>query len=68
MIDVTNSEAWRLIKEQLEEQLENASHGLQVMENTREKDLLYKAKIAVVKELIKLPQVITLAANTKRNT
>lgn len=68
MQDVTNSEAWRLIKKQLENSLENAISGLQKQSNTREEDLLWKAKIAVVKELIKLPQTIVLAANKERNT
>lgn len=68
MQDVTNSDAWRLIKAQLDKSLTNAAHGLQDMTNTREEDLLLKAKIAVLKELIKLPQVISLAANKERDT
>lgn len=68
MSDVTNSEAWRLIKNQLEKSLINADQSLQKMANSREEDLLLKARIAVLKELISLPQVISLAANKERDT
>ncbi len=67
MSDLSQSEAWKLLEEALKRQLDNASIALQNLDNEREIDLVLKAKINIIKELLKLPQVITLAANTKRN-
>lgn len=67
MSDLSQSEAWKLLEDALKRQLDNASIALQNLDNEREIDLVLKAKINIIKELLKLPRVITLAANTKRN-
>jgi len=67
MHDLNNDSTWSLIKIRLEDKLRNATEGLANIDNTREDDLVYKAKIAVVKELLNLPRELEVrAANTKR--
>lgn len=66
MQDISNSNAWLIIKEHLDKLQSNALEGLTSLSNDREQDIKYKARIAVIKELIKLPQTLIDAANTKR--
>lgn len=66
MQDVSQSNAWFLIKDHLDKLHSNALEGLTKLSNDRETDLTYKARIAVIKELLKLPQTLIDAANTKR--
>jgi len=62
MLDLNNSSVWLEIKKHLESSLENAVSGLQNQLNDREKDIAYKARIAVIKELLDLPRTIRYAA------
>lgn len=67
MQDLTGNSTWTLIKNRLEDRLQHAKDGLTNLNNTREEDLTYKAKIAVIKELLNLPRELeALAANNKR--
>lgn len=67
MHNLEQSEAWHFIKSHLESSLENNLTKLTQLDATREDDLKCKARIAVIKELLSLPQTLKLAANTKRN-
>ena len=67
MHNIEQSDAWHLIKSHLESSLDNNLTKLTNLEATREDDLKCKARIAVIKELLALPQILKLAANTKRN-
>lgn len=65
-MQVNQSSTWLAIKEHLQGSLEKQVAGLQQLGNTREKDIEYKARIAVIRELLQLPQTLENAAKNKR--
>ena len=67
MHNIEQSDAWYLIKNKLESSLEHHLTKLTQLGATRDEDLVCKARIAVIKELLSLPQTLKLAANTERN-
>lgn len=64
MQDISNHSIWLIIKTHLESSMAKASTGLQNLSNTHEKDIEYKSRIAIIKELLDMPRTIKYAANT----
>lgn len=62
---VAHSDAWRLIEAKLNKDLEKFTQGLTQMDNTREMDMILKGRIAGIKEILKLPQTLEVAAKTR---
>lgn len=61
-----NDPTWLVIKARLDEKITQAMDGLTHLSNDRDTDILYKAKIAICKELLKLPQDLQLLSANKR--
>ena len=58
MQNLEQSSVWELIKAKLLDMQKNATEGLQQLKNSHEEDIAYKARLAVVKELLSLPQTL----------
>lgn len=58
MLNLETSSTWELVKDKLLDMQKNSVEGLQKLANTREEDVAYKAKLAVIKELLNLPRTL----------
>ncbi len=66
--NLEHSNVWELVKNKLLEMKQKSLEGLQQPSNSREEDVQYKARIAVIKELLDMPRVLATvdAAKQKR--
>lgn len=68
MQDLQTNSVWLLIADRLETQLRNAKEGCTHLTNTPLKDLELKCKVAIIKELLNLPQEMNALAANERGT